>query len=139
MFSLGILISLMLSGCAHNPPASDFDRAESFVKPIDTGLYFIREVDSKGIFTEKEKPIDAWKIQAQTLCPSGYKTLLINDDDLSYQGVDVTYMGSFVMVLPGTNYLSAIDGIVLCNSSVLSEKQVTKILIDEYYIVPEQT
>lgn len=139
MRHLAIFGVFILAGCVHNPSTSDFDRVESFFKPIDTGLYFIREVDSKGIFTEKEKPIDAWKVQALALCPSGYKTLLINDDDLSYQGVDLTYMGSFVMVLPGTNYMSSIDGIVLCNSSALSEKQATQILIDEFYIVPEQT
>tara|TARA_Y100000782_G_scaffold70365_1_gene76147 strand:+ start:1131 stop:1520 length:390 start_codon:yes stop_codon:yes gene_type:complete len=126
---IATLSTFILTGCLHNPPASDFDRVESFIKPIDTGLYFIREVDSKGVFIEKEKPIGVWKVQAQSLCPSGYKTLLINDDDL----------GPFVIATPGTSFMSSIDGIVLCNSSPFSEKEATQILIDELYIVPEQT
>jgi len=127
MFSLGILISLMLSGCVHNPPTSDFDRVESFVKPIDTGLYFIREVDSKGVFTEKEKPIDAWKAQAQSICPSGYDTLFLSDEDL----------GRFVLAQPGSLYMNCIDGIVLCDTSPLTKKEATQVLIDDYYIIPK--
>ncbi len=128
---------LLLTGCVHNASTSDFDRAEGFVKPIDSGLFFIREIDSKGIFTEKEKPIETWENTALSLCPSGYKVLLINDDDLAYQGVNLSYAGGFIMAMPGRNSMSSIDGIALCNSSKLSEKAATQRLIDEFYIVPE--
>lgn len=128
---------LLLTGCVHNPSTSDFDRVESFVKPIDAGLFFIREIDSKGIFIEKEKPIDTWKNTAQSICPAGYKILLINDDDLTYQGMNLSYAGGFVMAVPGRNSMTSIDGIVLCNSSQLSENEAKQRLIDEFYIVPE--
>ena len=126
---------LLLAGCAQNVPTSDFDRVESFVKTIDSGLYFIREIDAKR---KKEKPTEAWEKTALSLCPSGYNVLLKNDDDLTYQTVNLSFIAGFVMLMPGKNSKSAIDGIVLCHSSQLSEKEATQRLIDEVYIVPKQ-
>lgn len=137
MKHFALLSALLLVGCAYHESSSDFDRAESFVKTIDSGLFFIREIDSKGIFIEKEKPIEAWKKTALSLCPSGFKVLLKNDDDLTYQGISFSYFGGFVMATPSRNFMSAIDGVVLCNSSQLSEKEAKQKLIDEFYIVPE--
>lgn len=137
MKHLALWSALLLVGCAHHESSSEFDRAESFVKTIDSGVFFIREIDSKGIFIEKAKPIEAWKKTALSLCPSGFKVLLKNDDDLTYQGVNFGYFSGFVMVTPSRNSMSAVDGIVLCNSSQLSEKEATQRLIDEFYIVPE--
>ena len=134
---LSILGALILAGCVHTPQ-SDFDRAESFVKPISTGLYFLREVDSGGLWGEKESTNIRWDKSALTACPSGYKVLLLNDDNLSYQGVSFSYMGSFVMASPGTKNVPVIDGVVLCNSSPISEKDARQVLIDEYYIVPQK-
>lgn len=134
---LSILGALILAGCVHKPQ-SDFDRAESFVKPISTGLYFLREVDSGGLWENKESTSVEWDKSALAICPSGYKVLLLNDDALSYQGLSFSYMGSFVMASPGTKNLPVIDGVVLCNSSPISEKDARQVLVDEYYIVPQK-
>lgn len=130
--------AFILAGCAQ-APTSDFDRIESFVKTIDSGLFFLREVDSGVLWGKAEKPIIKWDEKANSLCPTGYKTLLHSDEDLSYQGVSFSYMGGFVMATPATSNMPTVDGVVLCNSSPILEEDAVQILVDEFYIAPEQT
>lgn len=136
MKSLVLVAAVILTGCV-STPVNDFDRIESFVKPISPGLYFIREIAPGGLFGKAKKPVAEWHKRAASLCSSGYKTLVHSDEDLAYQGVSISVLGGLVMATPSSSKTAAVDGVVLCQSSSLSEDEAIQILIDEYYLVPD--
>ena len=135
--SFSSIAALTLFGCVPTQQ-SEFSKAEDFVKPIDSGLYFLREM-AGGLWGKEGSTSDRWNNRALELCPQGYKVLLINDDDLFSQGISVSAAGGFILALPDIHRHSVIDGVVLCNSSPLTETQARQVLIDKHYIFPEHT
>ena len=133
-----LLILLVFNvGCVSRPQ-SDFDNAEDFVKTISDGLYFIREVTSGTFWEEKDLAKLNWDRRASEVClGSGYRSLLEEDGNVTFSITSVAFVGGLPIFYGVPGSLPVVDGVILCNSSQLSEEQAIQILKDEMYILPK--
>ena len=134
------LVSLSILGGCVQQMNGDFDRADNMVKPIAEGLYFIREVTSGGIWREEGKSTSNWEEKAHFLCGNGaYKSMIFQNGDVHYRGIGVGFVGGIPIAGPNEYDLPVAEGVVLCESSSLTEVEALRILEDEYYVMPSQS